>query len=117
MGNIVPRAGIESTSLAFQTSVLTITPPRLPDVITIPTNTCLNGSLPERQFHNLLSKLINLAKAKNDQINYHFYTHTHCREVSVLTLFVYAALHRRTVGTALTSHPDQSISTNAICDT
>ena len=29
-GNIVPRAGIEPRSLAFQTSVLTITPRRLP---------------------------------------------------------------------------------------
>ena len=30
MGNIVPRAGIASTSLAFLASVLTITSPRLP---------------------------------------------------------------------------------------
>ena len=29
MGNIVPRAEIETTSLAFQVSVLTITPHRL----------------------------------------------------------------------------------------
>ena len=40
IGNIAPRAGIESTSLAFQHSVLTITTPRLPDVTTLPTPTC-----------------------------------------------------------------------------
>ena len=32
MGNIAPRVGIEST---FQASVLTITPPRLPDYTTL----------------------------------------------------------------------------------
>ena len=37
MRNIVPRAGIETTSLAFRASVLTITPHRLPDITTIPT--------------------------------------------------------------------------------
>ena len=30
MGNIMPKAGIKPTSLAFQGSVLTITPHRLP---------------------------------------------------------------------------------------
>ena len=34
MGNIVHKAGIEPTSLAFQARVLTITPPRLRDVTT-----------------------------------------------------------------------------------
>ena len=48
MRNIVPSAGIEPTSLAFQASVLTITPPRLPDVTTLPTATFLHCSLPER---------------------------------------------------------------------
>ena len=33
MGNIVSKVGIEPTSLAFHASVLTISPPRLPDVI------------------------------------------------------------------------------------
>ena len=37
VGNIVPSAGIIPTSLAFQVSVLTITPPRLLDVTTLPT--------------------------------------------------------------------------------
>ena len=37
MGNIVPRAGIEPASLAFQASVL---PCKLPDVTTIPMPTC-----------------------------------------------------------------------------
>ena len=32
MGNIVGRVGIEPTSLALTTDVLTITPPRLPDI-------------------------------------------------------------------------------------
>ena len=31
-GNIVPRARIEPASLAFRASVLTITPPKIPDV-------------------------------------------------------------------------------------
>ena len=44
MGNSVPRVGMEPISLAFLASVLTITPPRLPDIIIHP---CLNGSLPE----------------------------------------------------------------------
>ena len=48
MRNIVPRAGIEPTTLAFRARVLTIIPPRLFDVTTIPTSTCLCGSLPER---------------------------------------------------------------------
>ena len=46
MENIVSRAGIELTFLAFWTSVLTIELPRLPDVTTVPTLTCLCGSLP-----------------------------------------------------------------------
>ena len=32
MGNIVPRVGIEHTSLVLWASVLTLTPPRFPDV-------------------------------------------------------------------------------------
>ena len=35
MGNIVPRAGINPTSLAPHASMLTITPPRFPDVATL----------------------------------------------------------------------------------
>ena len=45
MGNIVPRAGFEPTHLAFRASALTIKPSRLPDVITLPTSTCLCHSL------------------------------------------------------------------------
>ena len=37
MGTIVPKVGIEPTSLVFQVYVLTITPPRLADVTTLPT--------------------------------------------------------------------------------
>ena len=47
MGNIVPTAGIELTSLAFQASVLTFTSHMLPDVTTIPTPACLCSLLPE----------------------------------------------------------------------
>ena len=47
IGNIVPRAGMEPTSLASLASVLTITPLRLPDVTTLPKPTCLCGSLPD----------------------------------------------------------------------
>ena len=45
---VVPRTGIETTSPVFQASVLTITPPRFPDVTVLPTPTCLSGSLTER---------------------------------------------------------------------
>ena len=37
MGNIVSRAGIKPTSVAFQASLLTIKPPRLSDVTMLPT--------------------------------------------------------------------------------
>ena len=48
MGNIEFRVGSEPMSLAFCTSVLTITPPRFPDVTTLSTHTYLCDSLPER---------------------------------------------------------------------
>ena len=48
MGNIVARVGIKCTSLAFQASVLTITPNRIPDVTTISMHICQCSSLPER---------------------------------------------------------------------
>ena len=48
MRNIVPRVGIEPTSLAFQANLLTISPPRIPDVTTLPVATCLCSCLPER---------------------------------------------------------------------
>ena len=48
MINIALKVGIETTSLAFWSSGLTIQPPRLPDETTIPTTTCLCGSWPER---------------------------------------------------------------------
>ena len=48
MGSIVPRAGIELTSLDFRASVLTISPPKPLDVTILPMSTCLCGSLPER---------------------------------------------------------------------
>ena len=52
MGNIVPRAGIETTSLTFSVSVLTITPLSFPNVTSLPMSTCLCGSLPERSVQN-----------------------------------------------------------------
>ena len=48
IGNIAPTAGIEPISLAFQASVLTMAPPRLPDLANLPTRIFLCGSLPER---------------------------------------------------------------------
>ena len=39
MGNSVPKVGVEPTSLAFEASVLTISPPKLPDVTIISTTT------------------------------------------------------------------------------
>ena len=48
MENIVPRAEINPTSLAFRTSVLTITYVGFSDMTCIPTPTCLCSSLHER---------------------------------------------------------------------
>ena len=48
IGNIMPGVGIQPTSLVLRDSVLSITPPRLPDVTTVPTPSCLCSSLPER---------------------------------------------------------------------
>ena len=45
MGSIAPKVGIKSTYLAFWASVVTITPPRFPDVVTLFTPDCLCGSL------------------------------------------------------------------------
>ena len=47
MGNSVPSVEIEPSPLELQVRALTITPPRLPDVITLPTTTSLCSSLPE----------------------------------------------------------------------
>ena len=49
MGNIMPRAELELTSLAFRASVLPLqfTPHRLLDVTTLPKPTCLCGALPQ----------------------------------------------------------------------
>ena len=47
MGNITFIAGIDPTSLAFGASVLTIIPPRLPIVTTLPIPSGLCGSLPK----------------------------------------------------------------------
>ena len=55
MRNIVPRVGIQPTSFAFQVSVLTITPPKLPGVITLAMPSCLCGSLPERSVQTILA--------------------------------------------------------------
>ena len=48
MGNIVPRAGLEPTSLAFQANVLPLHHVGFPDVTTIPMSTSLCGTLPQR---------------------------------------------------------------------
>ena len=45
MGIIVSKVGIEPNSHVFQASVLTILPPRLPDIIILPT--CLCSFMPE----------------------------------------------------------------------
>ena len=41
MGNIVPRVGIEPTTLATWANMITITQPRLPAVPMLPTPTCI----------------------------------------------------------------------------
>ena len=59
MGNIVPRAGPEPTSLAFRA----IAPHMLDDVTTLPTPTCLCTSLPQRSVwtnYTCLTVIINL---------------------------------------------------------
>ena len=48
MGNIVPRAGLEPTSLAFRASVPPLHHVGFPGVTTTPTPTCLCSSLPQR---------------------------------------------------------------------
>ena len=48
MGHKVCRVGIESTSLAFHTSVLTITPTMFPDIVIVLIPTYICGSLSER---------------------------------------------------------------------
>ena len=51
MGNTMPRAELEPTSLAFWASVLPLHHIGFPDIITIPTPTCLYSSLPQRPVH------------------------------------------------------------------
>ena len=48
MGNTVPRAGLKPTSLAFQASVISLHHVGFPDILTIPTPTCLYSSSPQR---------------------------------------------------------------------
>ena len=48
MGNIVARAALEPTPLAFQANVLPFHHVDFPDVTTIPTPTCLCSSLPQK---------------------------------------------------------------------
>ena len=52
MGNIAPKKRIKPTSLASFASVLTITPPRSPDVTILPMPTHLGGSLPKNSVQN-----------------------------------------------------------------
>ena len=48
MGNSVPRAGIEPTSLSLRANVLTVTHARLPDITMRPKPACVCGFLSER---------------------------------------------------------------------
>ena len=75
MANKAPTAGIEH-SLAVQASVLTITPPKLPDVTNIPTPTCLRRQRRLLQHHTLIkSAYIELGGSEfiepNKSINHH----------------------------------------------
>ena len=54
MGNIAPRAVVEPTSLALGANMLTITPPRLPDIILLPMLIYLCSFLPERSVQLLI---------------------------------------------------------------
>ena len=60
--NTVPRVGIETPSLAPWASVLTNRPPRLPNVTTLPTPTCLSGSLPKRSMQTTTIILVCTSK-------------------------------------------------------
>ena len=51
--NSESRVRFEPTYLAFCASVLTNTPPMLPDVTTLPMPTFLCDSLPERSFQTI----------------------------------------------------------------
>ena len=69
MGNNVPRAGIEPTSLAFRACV-NITPHRLSDVTNIPTAACLCGAFLQRSVQTTT-----VAKTMYDKIRHSVLTH------------------------------------------
>ena len=62
MRNFAPRAGIESTSLPFWASMLTITPPMIPDTTTLPMPTYLCGSLPMRSAQSISIIVFTISK-------------------------------------------------------
>ena len=65
MRNIAPRAGIKTTSLAFQAT--TVTSPRLRDITILLTPTCLCGSLPERsvQYYTIDTSVVGMMTMGN----------------------------------------------------
>ena len=66
MGSIATRAGIEPTSLAFREIMLTITPPKLPDVTTLTTPT-----LSERSVQTITSGMTDLRDFSDFRLNYY----------------------------------------------
>ena len=71
IGNIVPRVGLEPTSLAFQASVLPLHHVVFSDVTTMPTPTCLCGSLPQ---------------VSADYTYIQTYMHTHTNLITIKTI-------------------------------
>ena len=70
MESIVPRAGMESSFLAFWASVLTFTTPRPPDVTMLPTPVCLCWSLPHRPVQTTIMAYVNGHNCTLEYINY-----------------------------------------------
>ena len=58
MGNSMPRVGTKLTPLAFQASMLSITPPRVPDVTAFPLPICLFRSLSDPYMSVVTCKLL-----------------------------------------------------------
>ena len=99
----MPTAGIKPISLAFQTSVLTITPPRFPDVTTLPMRTwlCMHSHIyasvenccPKSKIQIHISRLLALcASALTITL------HRLCMQSPCLFLFTYVTLACRVSG-------------------
>ena len=74
---MTPRVGFEPTPLAFQSSVLTIKPFKIPYVITLSTPTCLRGSWLERSVQITTYTYIYIYICVYTHIYIHIYVYIH----------------------------------------